>query len=352
LSPASNVTFIHLDNGLKEIAKEDEPTLLVFPDATSLASDNDFYRIFNNALIQCHDLKDRFTIIDTYRDAEYDGEDPIASLRSGISFDKNHLKYGAVYFPFLETTLEYSYDESKIDVVISSGAITLSSTAPTSITFKLDTLKTTNKALYTKIKVKLARLSVKLPPSSAMVGIYARVDSYRGIWKAPANVSLNYVLKPTVKITNEYQNGLSIDPVAGKSINAIRHFTGKGTLVWDSRTLAGNDNEWKYIPVRRLFIMVEESIQKATSQFVFEPNHANTWIRIKAMIEDFLIKLWRNGAIAGTKPEHAFFVMVGLGQTMSSLDILEGRMIIQIGLAPIRPAEFIICQISQKMHIA
>lgn len=205
-------------------------------------------------------------------------------------------------------------------------------------------------ASYNIIKSEIASLPITLPPSSALAGVYARVDSDRGVWKAPANVGLNYVIKPTIKITNGDQDNLNVDTVAGKSINAIRSFTGKGTLVWGSRTLAGNDNEWRYVPVRRFFNMAEESIKKATEQFVFEPNDANTWIRVRAMIENFLILQWRAGALAGAKPEQAFYVRVGLGQTMSALDILEGRMIIEIGMAVVRPAEFIILRFSHKMQ--
>ncbi len=135
----------------------------------------------------------------------------------------------------------------------------------------------------------------------------------------------------------------------GKSVNAIRSFTGKGPLVWGARTLAGNDNEWRYVSVRRLFIFVEESVKKATEAFVFEPNDANTWVKIQAMIENFLTTLWRQGALQGVKPEHAFYVAVGLGKTMTALDILEGRMIIEIGMAAVRPAEFIILRFSHKM---
>ncbi|MEP6929857.1 MAG: phage tail sheath C-terminal domain-containing protein, partial [Flavobacterium sp.] len=180
--------------------------------------------------------------------------------------------------------------------------------------------------------------------------VYARVDSNSGVWKAPANVGLNYVVKPTLKITNGDQDGLNIDVTAGKSINAIRSFTGKGILIWGSRTLAGNDAEWRYVPVRRFFNMAEESIKKATEQFVFEPNDANTWIRVRAMIENFLILQWRAGALAGAKPEQAFYVRVGLGQTMSAMDILDGKMIIEIGMAVVRPAEFIILRFSHKMQ--
>lgn len=189
----------------------------------------------------------------------------------------------------------------------------------------------------------------QLPPSGAIAGVYAAVDSDRGVWKAPANVSLNSVISPVAKISQEQQADYNVDANAGKSINIIRSFTGKGVLVWGARTLAGNDNEWRYVNVRRFFNFVEESVKKATEQFVFEPNDANTWVRIQAMIENFLTVLWRQGALQGIKPEHAFYVSLGLGKTMTALDILEGRMIIEIGMAAVRPAEFIILRFSHKM---
>lgn len=203
--------------------------------------------------------------------------------------------------------------------------------------------------LYKEIMTKAGAALNLLPPSGAVAGIYAATDRDRGVWKAPANVSLNAVINPAVKITHEQQGEYNIDVNAGKSINIIREFTGKGTLVWGARTLAGNDNEWRYVNVRRFFNFVEESVKKATEQFVFEPNDINTWIRVQAMIENFLNTLWRQGALQGIKPEHAFYVAVGLGKTMTALDILEGRMIIEIGMAAVRPAEFIVLRFSHKM---
>jgi phage tail sheath protein FI len=188
-----------------------------------------------------------------------------------------------------------------------------------------------------------------MPPAAAMAGIYAAVDNSRGVWKAPANVSVNAVIRPAIQISHKEQEGLNVDSTAGKSVNAIRSFTGKGTLVWGARTLAGNDNEWRYISVRRFFIFAEESIKKATEQFVFEPNDANTWVRVQAMIENFLTYQWRQGALQGVKPEHAFYVAVGLGKTMTADDILNGIMNIEIGMAVVRPAEFIILKFSHKM---
>jgi phage tail sheath protein FI len=140
--------------------------------------------------------------------------------------------------------------------------------------------------------------------------------------------------------------------VSGKSVNAIRSFTGKGVLVWGARTLAGNDNEWKYISVRRFYNMVEESLKKATEPFVFEPNDKKTWTKVKTMAENYLTLKWRDGALQGAKPEEAFFVHVGLGETMTALDILEGRMIVEIGMAVVRPAEFIILRFSHKMAVS
>ena len=153
------------------------------------------------------------------------------------------------------------------------------------------------------------------------------------------------VESPIINLSDQQQAALNVDAIAGKSINAVRAFVGKGTLVWGARTLAGNDNEWRYISVRRFFNMVEESVKKSTYPFVFEPNDTNTWMKIRAMVENFLTLQWRQGALQGAKPEQAFFVKVGLGQTMTAQDILDGRLIIEIGIAMVRPAEFIIIRI-------
>ena len=190
----------------------------------------------------------------------------------------------------------------------------------------------------------------KVPASGAVSGVYAMVDNQRGVWKAPANVSLASVSRPVVKIDDAQQEDLNVDVISGKSVNAIRSFTGKGTLVWGARTLAGNDNEWRYVSVRRFFNMVEESVRNATGWAVFEPNDASTWIRVKAMIENYLNNLWKAGAMAGASGDQAYFVNVGLGTTMSQVDILEGRMNIEIGMAVVRPAEFIVLKFSHKLQ--
>lgn len=499
---SGSVTQTELANGLSAVELVDEPTLLVFPDGTSLPSEGDFYGLYNLALTQCNKLQDRFTIMDTYTSSDVATD--AAALRAGVSLSNDFLKYGAAYYPYLETILDFAYDEGSVGVTITitdsddlraqalamttglnlstfNGLVTdigdlkttVSTTSPaadalllkpnvagkmneiiaevealitkiskivalgrkvkevetetnsldtwltdelesdvlsvkkardelysagtraamitaidaldsiltggSSLDSKITTaisnagviddlvsalpsggtvvtnttlsaLKTSNSKHYNNIKAEIGLLPLQLPPSTAVAGVYAKVDRTRGIWKAPANVGLNFVQKPSISISNDQQDGLNIDATSGKSINAIRSFTGKGTLVWGARTLAGNDNEWRYVPVRRFFNFVEESVKKATEQFVFEPNDANTWVKVKAMIENFLTNQWRDGALAGSKPEHAFYVNIGLGETMTAQDILEGKMVVEIGMAAVRPAEFIILKFSHKMQ--
>lgn len=203
--------------------------------------------------------------------------------------------------------------------------------------------------LFKLITDKLSQKLNTVPPSGAIAGIYAQTDATRGVWKAPANVSVNGILGLTDDINDRDQQEMNIHET-GKSINAIRKFTGRGTLVWGARTLDGNSNDWRYVNVRRLANMIEEATKKACMQFVFEPNVAQTWMNVKGMIENYLTTLWNDGALAGAKPEHAFFVAVGLNQTMSAQDILEGRLIVKIGYAPSRPAEFIILEFKQMQQ--
>jgi len=327
--------------GLQIIRAYDEPTLLLMPEAHSLAESAaaDRYAIYVEALDQAADLGDRFVIMDVKA-----GED--GAFRNGVT--GTNLKYGAAYTPFLRTTVNYLYDINGVAITrnirVNEDADT-TDTDESSATVQFSILTTEVQAL---VRAEVDKLRVVLPPSSAVAGCYAAVDSTRGVWKAPANVSLAMVSGLTKAITDEAQRDLNVHST-GKSINAIRAFTGRGILIWGARTLAGNDNEWRYVPVRRLFNMVEESSKKATEGFVFEPNDANTWVKVQGMLENFLTTLWRQGALQGAKPEHAFYVAVGLNKTMTALDILEGRMIVEIGLAAVRPAEFIILRFSHKM---
>lgn len=190
-----------------------------------------------------------------------------------------------------------------------------------------------------------------LPPSAAMAGVLTSVDNQRGVWKAPANVSLNSIRKLAVDISNTQQEDLNLS-IDGKSVNAIRDFVDKGTLVWGARTLDGNSLERRYISVCRTIIMLEQSIKLACKAFVFESNDATTWTILRSMTENYLLSLWKRGALAGTNPDSAYFVSVGLGETMTPQDVLDALVIVRVGVALMRPAEFIVISFEQKMQRA
>jgi phage tail sheath protein FI len=262
------------------------------------------------------------------------------------------------------TAWKKDHDSRGFDIAASgTGASVTPATASTPLTIAppvsspassqaLSSFKSTATAVYNQAKAALDSQRVVLPPSAAVAGIYARVDREQGVWKAPANVGVLSVLGPVTKINDEDQKGLNVEPNSGKSINAIRAFVGKGTLVWGARTLLGNDNEWRYVSVRRLFITIEESTRKASAFAVFEANDQSTWLKVKAMIESYLYGLWEQGALQGAKPEDAYYVHVGLGTTMTPQDVLEGRLIVAIGVAAVRPAEFIVIRFSHKLQTA
>lgn len=203
---------------------------------------------------------------------------------------------------------------------------------------------------YVNIMEEIRASINELPPSGAIAGLYTMVDSSRGVWKSPANVSVNMVNAPSVNISNEGQETLNVDAMAGKSINVIRPFPGIGSLVWGGRTLDGNSQDWRYINVRRTMIMIEQSLKLASRAYVFEPNDANTWITVKSMMSNFLTNLWKQGALAGAAPEQAFDVQIGLGSTMTPTDILDGKMLITVKVAVVRPAEFIVITFQQQMQ--
>ena len=347
-STGGEVIAQNLLDGLAEVAKINEVTLLLFPDAINLGSGTDYYNVYDAAIAQCVLLKDRFTVLDVYHipDNEDQWELDVQFLRDTLSGTTDDLKYAAVYFPRIYTGVNYNYKvpgdqttDNDASIIIVGGAAD-----------NLADLKSQNNAQYFQAKSALTNIEMLLPASSAIVGIYASVDNSRGVWKAPANININNAIRPEHLITHNEQEGLNVDTTAGKSINVIRKFEGRGpAIVWGARTLAGNDNEWRYISVRRFFNMVEESTKNSTEQFVFEPNDRNTWIRVKSMIENYLTQQWKAGALMGTTTREAFFVKVGLGETMTELDIWEGRMIVEIGLAVVRPAEFIILRFMHKM---
>jgi phage tail sheath protein FI len=319
----SSIDKNDFETAIKTIDKLDEPTLILFPEAANLPL-ADYGTVANFALSLAETSKDKFVILDSpFNSNLLDSLTDLLDYRQVIN---GNLSYGASYYPALETTLQYTVDSASVSAT--QGSVD-----------------------YNKSMAAIQQVNrVILPPSALMAGVYAKVDREIGVWKAPANLSLQGVIKPVQAISDADQEFLNVDSVTGKSINAIRSFIGKGTLVWGARTLDGNSNEWRYIQVRRLFMTVEESVKKAVSQFVFENNDAKTWAKLNAMVRSYLNGLWKEGALVGAKSEDAYFVEVGLGTTMTTQDILEGRMIVKIGVAAVRPAEFIVLEFSHFIN--
>ena len=188
--------------------------------------------------------------------------------------------------------------------------------------------------------------SINVPPSGCVAGIYARTDVTRGVHKAPANEKINGVFQ-LEKLNGKFRivNKGSQDILNPLGINCIREFPGRGFRIWGARTIS-SDSPWKYINVRRLFLYLEESIERGTQWVVFEPNNEKLWDRVKQTITQFLTTAWKSGALLGTTPEQAFFVKCDR-TTMTQDDIDNGRLICIIGVAPVKPAEFVIFRIAQ-----
>lgn len=191
--------------------------------------------------------------------------------------------------------------------------------------------------------------------SAAMAGVIARVDRERGVWKAPANVALAGVTELVSVPGSGDPQPIRLDDalnekLVDKKINAIRTFRGQGVKVWGARTMAEpSETAWRYISVRRLFNAVERDARATLRTVVFEPNSAPTWEAVRSALDHYLFALWRKGALQGAAPEKAYFVQIGLGVTMTPDDVANGQMIAKVGMAAVRPAEFIVLQLTQDM---
>ena len=359
---------------LPDLKKVQEITMLVVPEAVKSGNCMDIYK---DMLAHCEDMN-CFAILDV----PSSGEGAIDTFRNGIG--SNHLSYAAVYYPWLETSVlsdnditekTMCWDKSiKWNDIVDKTGLKEGETSPivkyVNATFdkiEAETDELKKKELQTACckemhnammqnlpEYKLLAKKIKdslnlLPPSAAMAGIYAMVDNTRGVWKAPANVSVNYVNKPSEVIDNKAQEDLNM-PMNGKAVNAIRTFVGEGIKVWGARTLNGNSQDWRYINVRRTMSFLEQSVKNAARAYVFEPNDAGTWINMKCMIENFLRSVWKRGGLAGATPEDAYEVHVGLGDTMTAEDILGGIMRISVLVAISHPAEFIEISFQQQMQ--
>jgi len=193
---------------------------------------------------------------------------------------------------------------------------------------------------WIKILDPLTGMPILIPPGGHVAGVYARVDQEKGVHKAPANEAINGVMALEFKITKGEQDVLN-----PKGVNCIRAFPGRGILIWGART-SSSDPAWKYVNVRRLFIFVEKSIEAGTQWAVFEPNDEKLWARVKQTISQFLTGVWRSGALMGATQDEAFFVKCDR-TTMTQSDIDNGRLVVVVGIAPVKPAEFVIFRIAQ-----
>lgn len=351
-SDKGNIDRNKVVGALSELKKIQEVTMVVVPEAVLSKECKD---IQQEMLKHCGDtMKNRFAILDMPK-GEGQLKDSVENYQTNIG--ANYLNYGAAYYPWLETSVLSDSDitdsvmkwdsvGTDLDGIVDKTGLKENEVHPLIDFVKIASPIDRHNALlqnlpaYKQLVQGVKRYLNCLPPSAAMAGIYSMVDRNRGVWKAPANVTLSYVNNPSENITDEEQ-GLFNAPMNGKAINAIRSFRGEGVKVWGARTLDGNSNDWRYINVRRTMMFLEQSVKNAARAYVFEPNDANTWINMRCMIENFLRSVWKRGGLAGSTPEEAYEVHVGLGDTMTSDDILEGIMRITVLVAITHPAEFI-----------
>lgn len=365
--------------GIAALPKYLEPTMLVIPEAV-LLDQADCYSLQQAMLSHCgYTMQNRFALVDVHNgtaERTFDDADVVNQFREGIG--ANFMQWGAAYYPFVHTTIVQADEVSYLNISNRDGLVEvltkevsdaqdagmlkaeradlikaeIARLAEVSDADGVATLSATLKAVSPMFKAVLGEMRDMLnvmPASPAMAGVYAMVDSTINVAKAPANVSLGSVVAPAVSITSEGQEDLNL-PLNGKAINAVRTFQGKGVLVWGARTLDGNSQDWRYISVRRAMIFLEQSIKMAAEAYVFEPNNTTTWTSIRAMVSNFLNNQWQSGILAGSTPDDAFSVDIGLGVTMTPNDILDGLLKMTVKVAITRPAEFIVITFQQQQQ--
>lgn len=371
---ADSISADALKGGIETLLKEQEPTMLLCPEAVGLADKEVCFSVQTAMLSHCgYKMRSRVAILDVYdgfKDRRAPGGDCVNEFREKIGSE--FLDFGAAYYPWLNTSIVqdrdlsfHNFDIDTLKALLEEELKAFSEDKQPLVQEQIDklllpemdavALDTLHKTLlqisgiYGAVLKEAKRMLNLLSPSAAMAGLYTMVDNTRGVWKAPANVSVNSVISPTVNITHDEQEDLNV-PVNGKAVNAIRVFIGEGIKVWGARTLDGNSLDWRYINVRRTMIMLEESVKNASRAYVFDPNVAGTWVNIKSMIQNFLTGIWKRGGLAGATPDEAFSVYVGLGETMTPEDILEGILRVTVLVAIARPAEFIEITFQQQMQ--
>lgn len=350
-------------NPFSILEKEFEPTLIVIPDI--IAKGAECYPVYQQVLLHCAKTQSRFGIFDIAHVPSNTTTETITEFREQIGV--NALNFGAAYYPWVKTSIvnsnEISFEniddsvdletllpESNAQEVVKKFKALSADAVTASVKQSYHQSLSASSITYVNLLAEIRANLNLLPPAAAMAGIYTLVDTSRGVFKAPANVSISAVNAPSINISHEEQESLNVDVMAGKSINVIRPFPGIGTLVWGARTLDGNSQDWRYINVRRTLIMIEQSLKLAARTYVFEPNDGSTWASISATMSNFLFNQWKGGALAGSAPEQAYSVQVGLGSTMTPNDILDGIMRIEVKVAVVRPAEFIVITFQQKQQ--
>ncbi|KAG0295894.1 hypothetical protein BGZ96_010695 [Linnemannia gamsii] len=274
----------------------------------------------------------------------------IADSEDGESLPATTAEHTAVYYPALTT----SYRSRPLDQYIFVDGYNDPSPqkpAPVGKT-TLAYIEKKEKAVYMQISEKVDEWfateypSVHLRASPAVAGAYCRTDQERGVWKAPANVALRNVKGLTASVTDAMQAEMM---KAG--VNAIRYFSDRGTMIWGARTMVPPATPtWLYISVRRLFNAAQRDIQQAMRFAVFQPNSQPTWEAVRSAIDNYLYRLWRDGALMGESQEEAYFIQIGKNVTMTDTDIRQGKMIVKIGIAAVKPAEFIILEFTQDVE--
>lgn len=364
-----NVRLADLAGALTTLESVAAVTMVVMPDAVLLPA-TDYATLARQTLAHCGALQSRVALLDVPGGATPNpqtwSDDTIAPFRAAVG--QESLGYGAAYYPFLQTTV---LGDSGTDYRNIGGAATalaaqlpganvaplkpllaqIGSSSPGALPpAQLEAALRAASPAYAQLQSILLAKAGILPPSGALAGVYTIMDNERGVWRAPANVALSAVTGTTLALTADMQATLNVDAATGKSINAIRVFPGQGVIVWGARTLDGNSGDWRYVNVRRTVIMIEQSMRLALNAYVFQPNDANTWTRVSAMLNNFLTGLWKEGALVGATPDSAFSVACGLGATMTADDILNGVMNVTVKLAITHPAEFIVINLQQQMQ--
>lgn len=381
------------EDALRVLEKETEPTIIVIPDAVELMDPTKTelkdkyalcYTLQCEMINHCGSLANRIALIDIPGGFSEPlvGETSVQGFRNNVEPTlPKYNSYAAAYYPWLHTsiysdsdisfknidsrsyttlasllTAEFTDSEGKIDPTTANliACFTNKGVSTEDSKLTIDNADTTFKVVSKQYPLLLRKIKSKLnlmPPSAAMAGIYTNVDANEGVWKAPANVGVQSVVAPAIKIDYQTQEDLNV-PIDGKSICAIRSFPGKGVLVWGARTLDGNSNDWRYINVRRTLIYIEQSVKDAAKAYVFAANDASTWANVQSMISNFLTGVWKQGGLVGPKPADAFSVSVGLGATMTNEDILLGIMRVSLKVAVSHPAEFIEITFQQEMQKA